>query len=140
MSKLVSFIMSAFSQNVATSNGSIVQQLTAPIVALRPKFIPSEHSFSVTVGINDVDLTQDNTIRFVFQTPAGVNLVDTGNIPLSATPHDDMLPDEWQGFIVTLPIQNAEFEAEGVYHLLVFFNEEPLGSKSIPVYQQSQNK
>lgn len=140
MAELVSFILSAFSQNVPTSNGSIVQQLTAPVIALRPKFVPSEYSFSVTVGISGFDLTKDNTIRFVFETPAGTNLVDTGSISLSGTPHDDTLPDEWQGIVVTLPIQNTQIETEGVYHLIVFFNEEQIDSKNIPVYRQSEKK
>ena len=99
MARLASFLMSSLSQNIAVANGGIVQQLTGPLIVLRPKFIPSEYSFSVTVGINNIDLTQDNSLRIVFRSPIGSDLVDTGNVTLKATPHDIHLPDEWQGFV-----------------------------------------
>lgn len=140
MARLASFLLSLLSQNIAASDGGIVQQLTGPLLVLRPKFIPSQYSFAVTIGINDIDLTQENILRIVLRTPTGSDLVDTGNITINPTPQDIQLPEEWQGFVATLPIQNTEFAVEGVYQLIVFCNDELLGTQSIPVYQKGDAK
>ena len=134
MAKLVSFMMSSFSQSIPNSDGGQVQQLTGPIIVLRPRFIPSEHSFSITIGINDINLDTQNSIRMILRSPSGKTTVDTGETVLPAAPEDTLLPKHLQGFVMSWGLQNATFEEAGVFKLEIDFNGYQLSTQDIPVY------
>lgn len=139
MAKLVSFMLS--SQLVNTTIGSAtVQQLINPLIVLRPKFIPSEYSFAITVGINDIDTKGENAIRILMTTPSGKDVVDTKDVPLPSDPVDVTLPDNLHGFVLTLPVQNAVIDEEGCFSLTIFINGESISTQSIPVYRQGDSK
>ena len=136
MAKLVSFMLFASTQNIQNANGGLVQQLSGPIIVLRPRYIPSEFSFAIAIGINDVDLNIDNTVQIIFKSPNNDIILDTGNGKLSASATDSNLPSEYQGFAMTMPLQNIALDTEGVYSLEVFFNDELLDKRAIPVFKQ----
>ena len=135
MAKLVSFIMSAISQNIPNKTGGVVQQLTGPMIVLRPRYVPSEYSFAITLGISNFDLTRENTMRIVLRSPSDDTLIDTGDSILPASPTDEILPKEFQGAVLSMPIQNIELKTEGIYQLEMFFNGESLGIQDIPVFR-----
>lgn len=140
MAKLVSFMMSSLAQNIPNPAGGMVQQLTNPLIVLRPRYIPSEYSFSIIFGINDFDLAKENTLRIVLRTPGNETLIDTGDGKLPATSTDALIPKEFQGAVLSAPFQNVEFKDEGVYHLEVIFNGESLGTQDIPVFRLGTGK
>lgn len=140
MAKLVSFMLSAISQNIPTSSGGTIQQLTGPTIVLRPRYVPSDYSFSITIGVSDFDLTRENTIKLVFKSPSGDTLIDTGDCSLPASPADALIPKEYQGAVMSAPFQNVELNSEGVYHLEILFNGESLGTKEIPVFRLGSGK
>ena len=140
MAKLVSFMMSAISQNVPNATGGTVQQLTGPMIVLRPRHIPSEYSFAITIGINDFDLSKENILRIVLYSPSNDILLDTGNSTLPASPTDSNLPKEFQGAVLSMPIQNIEIATDGVYKLEVFMNNDSLGTQAIPVFRLGTTK
>ena len=135
MAKLVSFIMSAISQNIPNKTGGVVQQLTGPMIVLRPRYVPSEYSFAITLGISNFDLSRENTMRIVLRSPSDDTLIDTGDSILPASPTDETLPKEFQGAVLSMPIQNIELKTEGIYQLEMFFNGESLGIQDIPVFR-----
>ena len=140
MAKVVSFFLAANSQNVATPNGGIAQQLTLPLIVLRPKFIPSEFSFSMALGINEINKNADSRMRIELVSPSGKQVIDTGYIDLPELPDDPALPIEYQGFSLIMPVQNAVLDQEGVYHLKVYFNDDVvIFVQEIPVYVQGES-
>ena len=139
MAKVVSYLLSLISQNVADATGGTIQQLTGPVIVLRPKYIPSEYSFSLTLGINDIEKKTDNRLRITIYSPSGRLVIDTGYIDLPELIEDPLLPDKYQGFSLTLPVLNAALDQEGVYHFKLYFNDDGLiFDKEIPVYLQKE--
>ena len=136
LAKLVSFMMFATTHNIQNANGGLVQQLSGPTVVLRPKYIPSEFSFAIAIGINGVDLHNDNTTQIIFRSPSNAIILDTGKAKILASDTDSNLPPEFQGFVMTMPLQNITFDTEGVYSLEVFMNDELLDTRAIPVFRQ----
>lgn len=134
MAKLVSFLLS--SQLVNANIGPVtVQQLVNPLIAIRPKYIPSEYSFAITLGINDID-KGENTLRLLLTSPSGKDILDTNNMGLPVGPTDGILPDSLHGFVLTMPVQNVVIDEEGLYSLSVFFNDVAIATQSIPIYRQ----
>ena len=137
MAKVISYFLMANSQNVVSANGGMNQQLTGPIIVLRPKYIPSEYSFSVVLGINGFEKTSNNQIRIEIISPTDKQVIDTGYIDLPDLDSDSALPIPYRGFSLTLPVQNAILESEGLYRLNVYVNEDKLiFDQEIPVFLQ----
>ncbi len=140
MPKIVSFMLSAITNNVPNVTGGTVQQLTGPIIVLRPRYIPGEYSFAITLGINDVDLSVDNNLRLAITSPSGTSVFEINDGVLQATGKDSVLPKAFQGFVISLPLLNIEFKEEGIYHLSVCMNDVELGIQDIPVFQAGDSK
>lgn len=140
MPKIVSFMLSAITNNVPNASGGTVQQLTGPMIVLRPRYIPGEYSFAITLGINDLDLSVDNKLQLAITSPSGSTVFEVKDGVLQAVGVDSVLPKAVQGFVMTLPLQNIEFKEEGIYHLSVSLNGDKLGVQDIPVYQAGDNK
>lgn len=140
MAKVVSYLLAVNSQNVAAGNGGVIQQLIGPLIVLRPKYIPSEYSFSIALGINDLDKKTDNRLRISITSPSGRQVLDTGYVDLPDLPVDSPLPVKYQGFSLTLPIQNATLDQEGLYKMTVHINEDEniIFENEIPVFVQEE--
>ncbi len=140
MAKLTSFLLSLQSQTAPIAGGETVPQLICPLIVIKPKFIPSEYSFAITIGITDIDLTVENVLRMVFKAPSGDIVFDTGDGTLPPSTKETTLPRSAQGFIITLPLMNISISEEGTFLLDIIWNGECLDTHDIPVYKQEERK
>ncbi len=138
MPSIASHILGENLQNIPNGTGGIVQHLTAPTTVLRPQFIPGNYSFSVLIGVKDVDLQKENAMQIVLKSPTGdvVQMIDKQQIPVSTV--DSELPDEYAGFMLGVDFRNVPFVAAGCYTLEVIINEELIGAIDVPVFRKAE--
>lgn len=137
MAKVVSFVICDSIQNMPSPQNELVPTLVAPQIALRPQFIPSNFSFAMAVGISDIDLQAENQMRFVILDPGGVNIHDTGDSVLPKIEDHDVLPREYQGFMVNMDIRNLTIPREGEYRFMFYMNGDCIGEYSVPIFKRA---
>lgn len=139
MAKISSFVLCDAITNITTPYGDSVPQLMAPQPVLRPPVIPSTYSFGITIGITGVIFQANNVIRMTIISPKGDEIYNSGEINLGPIPEDDILPAEYQGFIISTDIRNLIIDCEGIYHASIDLNNEKVGEKEIPVFRKGDN-
>src|SRR5690625_2642927 len=96
----------------------IKQSILNPQISLRPLFIPSLFSFSVSFGIIGVDIKLEHTLRYTFKGPDEAEYaIDTGavKIPPESPEARRPLPLEASGYLFNLDFRNTAFRKEGWY-------------------------
>lgn len=138
MASISSFMISESSQNIPAPNGhgNIIQQIIGPTIVLRPQYIPGNFSFSVFIGVCDLNLKERNTMQLILKTPQGELLEDLGTNDLPVFDKEDCLPQKYSGFVVGLDLRNINVAQEGCYKLEVFINGSQIGAKDIPIYRR----
>lgn len=136
MAKLVSFVVCSAINNIPVTNTEQLTHLVAPQIALRPQFIPGTFSFGVAVGIADIDLQEENTMRFTVASPDGNVIQDSGETPLPKSPVHDTMPKEYQGFMLNIDIRNLVVQDEGKYTFNFYINGDSIGEYGLPIYKQ----
>lgn len=112
--------------------------ITNPMIAFKPAFIPSTFSFAVTIGIAGFDLRQAHKLQYIFkELNSDDNIIDTGDVLFPARSNnvqdtDSLLPLEHRGVVINLDFRNVIFKREGDYISYVYFDGELLGS--FPIY------
>lgn len=94
--------------------------ITAPIQVFKLINIPSMYSFSVSVGLVDVDKHGKDLFSMSILDPNGVivNKIESMNLPI---PPDEILNSESSyGLNINLDIRNLIFNQVGTYTLLVY--------------------
>lgn len=122
--------------SVPGERGEMTPNLVAPQIALRPRFVPGNFSFALSVGISGVDLQKENRMRFTITTPEGRLLQDSGETELPKIPIKDTMPAEYQGFVINMDIRNLVIENEGAYSFALYINGECIGTHTIPIFKQ----
>ena len=140
MPKICSFMICDSSQSITDEKNNTTQQLVGPTIALRPQFIPTNYSFTVSIGIRDVDLQAKNVMHLALLTPSGKELVNLGESELPITDKDNLLPRENWGFVAGVDFHNVSIAEEGVYRLAVYVNNELIGTLDIPIYRGRDDK
>jgi len=136
MPKLTMFVVCDSVGSFTPQPNVSIPQLTGPQVVLRPVFIPGTFSFGIAAGVLGVDLKHNNEVQFTIKAPNGSIIQDSGksSIPILAAIEEDVLPDEYQGFMLTLDVRNLIIEEEGVYTFTLMINDEIIGSHEIPIF------
>lgn len=122
--------------NINSPDGGNIPQLIAPRTVLRPELIPGSFSFGLVVGVENVDLKQNNKIMFKIFSPYGDLLQDSGENELPAITQEDTIPKKHQGYTLSIDIRNLSIEHPGVYTFSLYINGETVGTKDIPIYQR----
>lgn len=131
MSSRVSvFVYSDDSGLEQTPNGPRLHVIN-PQQVLKPAFVPGMFSFSITVGIVDLDTTVEHEIRLCFTDPQHEQLMDpiTVSSPIGM---DADLPQEARGFMMSVNARNVVFDQEGFHQTMVWLDNVLLGE--FPVY------
>lgn len=116
-----------------------------PVLILRPKQIPTQFSFAVTIGLRGIDVFQSLPSQLqwrliapnnneIFQTPL-IPLKSPNPIPENVVP----LSTEDANIILGLNLQNVNLPTEGRYRLIVNVDNQEIGDQSIPVLAQPKN-
>lgn len=139
MARIVSFMICDTVNNIpAPTNDGIIQTLVAPQIAVRPQFVPGNFSFGIAVGVSGIDLKKENSVRFTIADPDGKVIQNSGSSTLPAVSDKDTLPEDYQGFILSMDIRNLTIEKEGCYLFRIFINDEEIGEREIPVYKRGK--
>ena len=136
MAKISSFIICDTIVNLMTPQGDSVPQLVSPQPVLRPPFIPGSFSFGISIGVIDVEFQEVNTIKVIIVSPKGEETYNSGEINLESIPQDELLPKEYQGFILSIDVRNMIIDQDGVYSVEIFVNNESVGRREIPVFRK----
>lgn len=132
---VASYMLCDSINNVNLSNGTTVPQLVMPKSVLRPQYIPSTFSFGISVSVWGMDLSKKNTMRFKISDPDGNTIQESNDNELPASVEDSFLPEEYQGFTVSIDIRNLNISKSGVYKFALSINGEEICIKDIPVYE-----
>ena len=136
-------IVSTFIYCLGTTN---IEGKNSPINAmgvlqnLTPEFIPSTFSFSIVVGIKQIDLSSDHKLDIIFKDTEGNNLVEAKDIPISAEQlknGDLNLPEEQRGLMLGLDLRNVILKKEGNYKTEVRLDGIILGE--FDIYAKAKN-
>ncbi|GLG06370.1 DUF6941 family protein [Sellimonas catena] len=139
----MSAIVSTFIYCLGTTN---IEGKNSPINAmgvlqnLTPEFIPSTFSFSIVVGIKQIDLSSDHKLDIIFKDTEGNNLVEAKDIPISAEQlknGDLNLPEEQRGLMLGLDLRNVILKKEGNYKTEVRLDGIILGE--FDIYAKAKN-
>ena len=107
-----------------------------PLMSLNLKYIPGIFSFSISVGIIDVDLEKTHTFRAVVKNSmTGEEVMSTPEFKVDGTDKDSKLPKELRGIILNVGFMNAEFTEEGQYITEVIFDGVNIGGNPIQVIE-----
>lgn len=134
MPTLTTFTVCESVGNFAPQPNVNIPQLNGPQAVLRPYFIPSSFSFGISAGVIGVDSKKSNSVRFLIKNPEGIIIQDSGESMFPALSEDDSLPNDYQGFVLTLDIRNLIIEEQGVYVFELFVNDESIGTRDIPIF------
>lgn len=138
MAKLVSFVICDAINTIPADKGNAVPALVAPQIALRPQFVPGNFSFALAVGVADIDLQVENTVRMKISDPTGKEVHDLGENRLPKMPIQDTMPAEFQGFMINMDVRNFVIQHEGEYEFSLYINGECVGTQKIPVFKRVQ--
>lgn len=139
----MSAIVSTFIYCLGTTN---MEGKNSPINAmgvlqnLTPEFIPSTFSFSIIVGIKQIDLSSDHKLDIIFKDTEGNNLVEAKDIPVSAEQlksGDLNLPEDQRGLMLGLDLRNVILKKEGNYKTEVRLDGIILGE--FDIYAKAKN-
>lgn len=120
MAKLVTFMYANEARNDFI-NGQPIQTINAPLLSLKPVFIPGQLSFAVIFGITEFDFGKEHTFQYRLINPDGDIAVDTGVITMPANPNNDEAIT-MDGFIGNFDLRNVVFMNEGQYKYEVIFD------------------
>ena len=120
--------------------GQQTTQLVEPRIVLRPMFIPGNYSFGISIGVQGVNLHQQNRVSFQIFAPNGDIVQNSGTTDIPAFGQKDTLPPEFQGLVLNLDIRNLIVKEEGIYKLILYINEEPLAAQQIPIFRGVENE
>lgn len=135
MIKVTSFVICDAIQNLQTQGGD-VPQLTAPLLALRPPFIPGAISFGLSMGVAGISFKEPARIQFTITSPEGRIVQDSGVAEFSLPPIVDTIPEQYQGFMLSTDIRNLEVPSEGVYRFTLYVNGEVIETREIPIFKR----
>lgn len=114
-----------------------VPALRDPKAVLRPKYIPTEYSFGIAVGIRGVDVTKKMTVTFKIEDPDGNELLSLGPNDLEPdSSGQEQPPTEFRSITFTLQLDNVNFAQAGIYKFYVEFNGTKLEPQDLPVYPE----
>jgi len=132
------FIYAEETRNEAQPQG---QKMTVvnPMLIFSPKYLPGQFSFSVAIGMLEVDLTKTHVFRYNLTGPnveIGL-IVDTGDVLIPSQENPRKLPIEMQGLFMGFDLRNVDLALEGKYISEVFLDGESIGT--YPIYAKGMN-
>ncbi|MBD5560506.1 MAG: hypothetical protein HDQ87_09170 [Clostridia bacterium] len=122
-----------------SGEGILEPELRNPQPALRPRFIPTECSFGVYLGILGIGPESDNELEFRLDDADGKTVTQIGPITVPTTaPGGANVPPEYRYAAFVLRLQNVNLETEGIYQFKTLYNCRELENKLVPVYRQAE--
>lgn len=141
MPQITTFMYSEGTVHEQIPNGQRLH-IVSPLITFRPIFVPGTFSFSVNVGILDIDIEKEHTLQIKFLSPldSDAPVVDSGVIPLprNVDPTLYEIPPEMRGLMLNLGFQNVIFRTEGIYKTEVIFDGDILGE--FPIHVKGKEK
>ncbi len=119
--------------------------IVSPVLMLRPKHVPTQFSFAVTIGLRgfDISATTPPKLHWKIVAPNGQEIFDSPIMPLqspSLIPEGiELLPPEEANIILGLNIQNLDIPEQGNYKIIVYVDDKEIGSQNVPVRVQPKN-
>jgi len=137
MAILTAFMYANETRNDVMPNGQNNQVISAPLLALKPVFIPGQLSFSVIFGITDYEYDRDHTVQYRLLDPSGNPVIDTGIVHLPKFIHEQV--PETDGFIGNFDLRNVVLMNKGNYKTELIFDNIKLKDDVILVKEGKLN-
>lgn len=109
------------------------QNLLAPIQAIKLVSCPSTYSFSITVGLIDIDKFGEDKIAITIENEAGQVINGLNSINLPNFP-EELNENDPYGAFLNFDIRNMVFEEPGLYSIKVISADTLLGELFIRVF------
>ena len=134
MARVSTFIYAEESHNEVNPKGQRMN-IVNPLLIFSPKYLPGQFSFSVAIGILEVDYSQTHVFRYLLRGPKSERepIVDTGNVPIPSQLNPRNLPLEMQGIFIGFDLRNIDLEDEGKYTSEAFIDGVSLGLYPISI-------
>ena len=138
MVRVPTFIYAEESRNEVHSKGQKMN-IVNPLLVFSPKYLPGQFSFSVAIGMLEVDYSQTHVFRYLLRGPKSEQepIVDTGDVPIPSQLNPRNLPLEMQGIFMGFDLRNIDLEDEGKYISEVFLDGESIGT--FPIFAKGMN-
>ena len=113
MPSIVSYVICDGIQNIPMQGGGVAPHLIAPTLAIRPQSLPTNFSFGLSIGIQDVDINVQNTFQVKIFSPAGTLIHDSLINTISPSPIDNKLPEKYRGIVIAADLRNVYLSEVG---------------------------
>lgn len=110
-----------------------------PQYVLRPLFVPSLFSFTISFAISDLDTSIPNSLRltFVFADQPDTIIFDSGVAQLASIVDEQSdMPEHLRGFNANVDVRNIPIRQNGRYQSEIFINGESIGVFPVEVWRK----
>lgn len=142
MAKVSMFVYAEGSQMNVNQQGEQQILIVNPQIVFTPMYIPGQFSFSINLGISEIDLDIEHIVRLVFWGPndkvkALVDTMDNARVPIQ-TSNPKNLPPDMRGLMLNMDFKNVVFSENGTYFTEVYLDNIKLGD-NFPIKVNGQN-
>ena len=132
MVRLTNFVYCADSR--LTNEKNAVDALNI-LSVFKPSYIPGPFTFSIVFSLIGVEENNRNRIRIEFQQDFGAKeiLFNSGEIVIPEFKKDNLNEDKITGLNFRFEFKNVIFKENGLYVTKIYFNDELLGERLIPI-------
>lgn len=127
--KIISFV---YCERIVQENQNL--SIVNPLTMIVPINMPTNYSFSISIGLYDIPVNQNHTIK--------VELIDPNGEVVFEMPGDFKVEneslEEKTGAQFNIDINNQVFKEYGEYKTQVIINNEPLGEYPIEVVKRNE--
>lgn len=142
MARVSTFMYAEGAAQVQVSSNESKLQISAPLQVLQLLYVPGTFSFSVVIGIMEIDLAQTHQVQIKFKRAEDdMVIIDTNPMAIPPAPADKVgqLPLELQGFVFSIGFQNVNFKSPGEYKTELLIDGELLEKFPITVVERADN-
>ncbi|OPA18218.1 DUF6941 family protein [Bacillus cereus] len=140
MPHLSTFAFSDDSSQVMTSEGPVLQIINPQNLFTIP-FIPGTFSFSVTLGILDLNPHKDHAVKLVIRNAEHEEYVvlDSKDMVVPRNPNfNSSIPEGAHGVLFNLDFRNLPFKKEGKYVAEIYVDHNKIDERNFFIVSQGQ--
>ena len=141
MPKVSMFVYAEGSQINVNPQGEQQILIINPQLVFTPMFVPGQFSFSINLGIMEIDLDVEHVVRLIFwgpndKTKSLADTADTVRIPIQKD-NPKKLPPDMRGLMLNMDFKNVILAENGTYLTEVYIDN--VKFEEFPIKVKGQN-